>query len=239
LGGPIDLRLDRDVFAYNPTVITVMLGMNDGEYRPYDDGIFHIFANGYRHILDRIKAAAPEARVTLLQPSAYDDFTRPPEFAQGYNAVLLRYGRFVPELARASELTVADLNAPVVALLKGARAASPKPAEQLIPDRVHTSPGVHLVMAEALLLAWGAPSVVSILEPSPILLALYHDEALPSNVAPRLGLAVRDVGGSRKVKQRLRYNVTEREAGLRAFNVVLRYLMEEGRRREAIATAAW
>jgi len=164
LGGPIDLRLDRDVFAYNPTVITVMLGMNDGEYRPYDDGIFHIFANGYRHILDRIKAAAPEARVTLLQPSAYDDFTRPPEFAQGYNAVLLRYGRFVRELARASELTVADLNAPVVALLKGARAASPKPAEQLIPDRVHPSPGVHLVMAEALLLAWGAPSVVSILE---------------------------------------------------------------------------
>ena len=27
-GGPIDLRLDRDVFAYGATVITVMLGMN-------------------------------------------------------------------------------------------------------------------------------------------------------------------------------------------------------------------
>jgi lysophospholipase L1-like esterase len=164
LGGPIDLRLDRDVFAYGPTVITILLGMNDAEYRPYDDGIFHIFANGYRHILDRIKTAAPQARVTLLEPSPYDDFTRPPKFAKGYNSVLLKYGRLVRELAHASGLTVADLNAPVVALLKAARAATPRQAALLIPDRVHPSPGVHLLMAEALLQAWGAPSVVSTVE---------------------------------------------------------------------------
>jgi lysophospholipase L1-like esterase len=163
-GGAIDLRLDRDVLAYSPTVITIMLGMNDGEYRPYDEGIFNIFASGYNHIIDRIKTVAPQARVTLLEPSPYDDFTRPPEFADGYNSVLLAYGKFVRELARAKELTVADLNAPVAALLKAASAASPKPAEALIPDRVHPSPGVHLLMAEALLRAWGAPSVVSAVE---------------------------------------------------------------------------
>src|SRR5205085_290837 len=27
-GGPIDLRLQRDVFAYHPTVMTIMLAMN-------------------------------------------------------------------------------------------------------------------------------------------------------------------------------------------------------------------
>src|SRR5437867_8858468 len=31
-GGSIDVRLTRDVFAYNPTVMTIMLGMNDGSY---------------------------------------------------------------------------------------------------------------------------------------------------------------------------------------------------------------
>jgi lysophospholipase L1-like esterase len=31
-GGPIDQRLDRDVFAYRPTVVTILLGMNDGGY---------------------------------------------------------------------------------------------------------------------------------------------------------------------------------------------------------------
>src|SRR5579863_6040964 len=116
--GSIDVRLDRDVFAYRPTVITVMLGMNDAEYRPYDDGIFNIFANGYRHILDRIQSAAPQARITLLETSPYDDVTRPPEFAGGYNSVLLRYGEFVRDFARKRQVAVADLNAPVVALLK-------------------------------------------------------------------------------------------------------------------------
>ena len=32
-GGPIQVRLQRDVIAYRPTVMTVMLGMNDGQYR--------------------------------------------------------------------------------------------------------------------------------------------------------------------------------------------------------------
>src|ERR1700755_335857 len=32
-GGPVDVRMNRDVIAYRPTVMTVMLGMNDGRYR--------------------------------------------------------------------------------------------------------------------------------------------------------------------------------------------------------------
>src|SRR5271156_865789 len=32
-GGYIDLRLQRDVLPYRPTVLTIMLGMNDGSYR--------------------------------------------------------------------------------------------------------------------------------------------------------------------------------------------------------------
>src|SRR5437762_10718489 len=31
-GGPVDVRLARDVFPYRPTVMTIMLGMNDGGY---------------------------------------------------------------------------------------------------------------------------------------------------------------------------------------------------------------
>src|ERR1700733_6164526 len=39
-GGPIDLRLERDVFPYHPNVVTIMLGMNDGSYRAFDQGLF-------------------------------------------------------------------------------------------------------------------------------------------------------------------------------------------------------
>jgi lysophospholipase L1-like esterase len=157
-GGPIDQRLERDVFAHGPTVITIMLGMNDGEYQPFDATIFEKYSSGYRHILDSIKAKAPKARVTLLEPSPYDDFTRPPSFADGYNSVLWMFGKFVRETASKQGLTVADMNAPVVAFLKAAN------SQQLIPDRVHPSAGVHLVMMEALVRAWHAPAVVTAVE---------------------------------------------------------------------------
>lgn len=35
-GGSIDVRLKRDVIDYQPDVVTVMLGMNDGVYKPFD-----------------------------------------------------------------------------------------------------------------------------------------------------------------------------------------------------------
>src|SRR5277367_3768257 len=42
-GGPIDTRLTRDVLAYRPTVVTVMLGMNDGAYRAFDSALFKTY----------------------------------------------------------------------------------------------------------------------------------------------------------------------------------------------------
>src|SRR5215831_7490287 len=100
-GGPIDVRLWRDVMPYNPTVVTIMLGMNDGAYRAFDQGLFDTFANGYKHIVEGLKRQFPGVRITAIQPSAYDDVTRPPTFEGGYNRVLIRYGDFLSELASA------------------------------------------------------------------------------------------------------------------------------------------
>src|SRR5579871_4647671 len=109
-GGPVDLRLERDVFAYKPTVMTIMLGMNDGRVRAFDPQIFQTYADGYRHIVQSVKEKFPGIRITAIVPSPYDDVTRPPLFEGGYNAVLLRYGKFVEELAEKEKLTTADLN---------------------------------------------------------------------------------------------------------------------------------
>ena len=160
-GGSIDRRLARDVVAYRPTVVTIMLGMNDAEYKPFDQGIFDRYASGYRHIVDELKADLPGVRLTLIQPSPYDDITREPKFEGGYNAVLLRYADFVAELAQSSGSTVADLNRPVVAATKKAFEVDKEKAIALNRDRVHPSPAGQLVMAQALLKAWNAPSLVS------------------------------------------------------------------------------
>ena len=70
-GGPIDVRLDRDVIAYKPTVVTIMLGMNDASYQAFREPIFNTYANGYKHIVEKLKADLPGVRLTLIKPSPY------------------------------------------------------------------------------------------------------------------------------------------------------------------------
>ncbi len=163
-GGAIEVRLPRDVVAYKPTVVTIMLGMNDGRYRAFDQQIFETYANGYQKIVQRLKGDLPGLRMTLIQPSPYDDVTRAPLFEGGYNAVLLRYSQFVKELAAKEKLDVADLNSAVVAALKKANATDAGTAQKIIADRVHPGPGGHWLMAAELLKAWKAPAVVSTVE---------------------------------------------------------------------------
>ncbi len=80
----------RDVFAYKPTVVTVMLGMNDASYRAFDQKIFDVYAKGFEHLVESTKSNLPGVRITLIQPSPYDDVTRKPTFEGGYNQVLVR-----------------------------------------------------------------------------------------------------------------------------------------------------
>ena len=162
--GPIDVRLPRDVVAYKPTVMTIMLGMNDGSYRAFDQKIFDTYAAGYRHIIQSVKEALPGIRITVIEPSPYDDVTRPPTFEGGYNKVMVRYGEFVKDLGRDDKLTVADFNGPLVMALEKAAKLDAESAKKLIPDRVHPAPGGHLLMAEALLKAWQAPATVTAVE---------------------------------------------------------------------------
>ena len=159
--GPIDLRLSRDVFAYQPTVVTIMLGMNDGYYRPYDDGIFRTYADGYRHIVDSIQQKLPSVNLFLLKPSPHDDVTRPGEFDPDYNNTMTRFGDFLASLAAEKHGQTADLNAPVVAALTRAKTENATLSTTLVQDRVHPGSGIHWLMAEAVLKAWNAPAIVT------------------------------------------------------------------------------
>ena len=160
-GGPIDVRLKRDRLPYKPTVVTICLGMNDGSYRAFDQGIFDTYIKGYRHILDTLKTDLPGVRITLLTAPAYDDVTRPPGFPGGYNATLKKYGEAIADLAKEYHATLADTNAPLVEALEKAKTTDADLAAKLIPDRVHPGPGGHMVMAAAVLKAWNAPAAVA------------------------------------------------------------------------------
>ncbi len=160
-GGPIDVRLKRDVLTFKPTVVTIMLGMNDASYRPFDQKIFDTYSKGYEHIVETLKKDAPGVRLTLIQPSPYDDVTRKPNFEGGYNAVLLKYADFVKDLAGKQGAGVADLNTGLVDATKKADAENHDLAMRFNFDRVHPGPAGQLLMAEGLLKAWNAPAIVS------------------------------------------------------------------------------
>jgi len=161
-GGPIDLRLDRDVVTYHPTVMTIMLGMNDGRnanHTPTDD---EVYFTGYRHIVETVRHTIPALRITAIEPSPFDDVTRPYTLQpDGYNAVLVKYGDWLRHYAPDAHLDVADLNTGVVAMLRKANVSDAATAQKILPDRVHPSLSGHLVMAEQLLKAWGARPIVS------------------------------------------------------------------------------
>jgi beta-1,2-mannosidase len=159
--GPVDQRLERDVFSEKPTVVTVMLGMNDGGYRPTTDEIEQTYVKGYQHLLDSIREHVPGVRLTLLGPSPFDDVTRPVTFPGGYNTVMQHFAEIDQSLADKAGAAFVNLNPPVVAAIQKADVVDSKIAPLLLPDRVHPHPLAHWVMAEALLKGWHAPALVS------------------------------------------------------------------------------
>ncbi len=164
-GGPIDLRLKRDVFAYQPTVITIMLGMNDGGYTGHKAENDETYKTGYKHIVEALRAQIPGLRITAIEPSPFDDVTRPFTLQpDGYNAVLVSYGKWLETYAKTAQFDVADLNSGVVEMLRKADLTDRSNSPKIIPDRVHPGAAGHLIMAEQLLKAWHGRPLVSAVE---------------------------------------------------------------------------
>lgn len=160
-GGPAEERVRRDVKPVQPTVITVLLGMNDGGYVPYQPETEPKLAGAYRHLLDLLYEAFPRSRYTLMRTPPWDDYTRPDT---GYNEALLKYGRVVQEEAEKRCALYVDLNAPFVELLKAAAREDAALAATIIADLIHPDPPGQLFMAAEILKAWNAPSLVSNVE---------------------------------------------------------------------------
>jgi lysophospholipase L1-like esterase len=162
--GPIDVRLERDVIALKPTVVTIMLGMNDGGYKPFDPTTLATFGEGYRAIVAKLRQSLPGVRLTFIRSSPFDDVSRPPQFAPGYDDALRRLGCYVTTLGANEKATVVDFREPVNAGIAAVLSENPDLARQIVPDRVHPGPSGHVVMGMALLRAWNAPGLVARVE---------------------------------------------------------------------------
>jgi len=164
--GAMKQRVQRDVAPFHPRMITVMLGMNDGGYVPESAKIDAVFHKGYSDLLDELAKADPDASLTLILPTPYDEITHGTDFP-GYSKVIDHNAKDVAEIVAQRRsfdgrpITVVDFHGALVAALERAKAQFPQLAPLLIPDRIHPADAGHWIIASALLAAWHVNCVVS------------------------------------------------------------------------------
>jgi lysophospholipase L1-like esterase len=166
VAGDIDTRLTRDVLDFHPTVITIMLGMND---RGHPDK----YEEGYKHILEVLHDKASSARIVILAPTPVDGVTNNNPVA---NKELRSFVEIDRRLAAAAGSTFIDLFHPVEVALERADKIDHLAALSLIPDRIHPQPPLHMLMAETILHGLGFPTGVSFLTIDASTVAITHSD---------------------------------------------------------------
>ncbi len=153
-------RLKRDVLYHKPTAMTVDFGMNDAEYRAFDDKLFKNYMEGLQGIADQAKAA--NTRVAWITPSPVEKAEDGPAI-EGYNQTLEKFSAGVKEIASKNGGLFVDQFHPFIKIQDKARAANPK---NRIGggDAVHPGPPGQAVMAWAILKGLHFPRQVSSVE---------------------------------------------------------------------------
>ena len=149
-------RIKRDVIDHQPTVVTLLFGMNDGRYYDFDEPTLKVYVDGLTAIIREIKEKT-RARIYVMTPTVYDGTRNTPwSHTTRYNDVLDRYSEAAKQIAAREQLPVIDLHAVTVdALTKAKKNDS---AYTFLPDGVHPQEDGQLVMAAEILRAWGAPA---------------------------------------------------------------------------------
>jgi lysophospholipase L1-like esterase len=164
--GTMQQRVQRDVTAFHPAMITVMLGMNDGGYVSMTPQIDSAFRKGYNDLLDTLTRENPKAALTLILPTPYDEITHGTEFP-GYSKTIDAIADDVAELAAQRKahseapVFIVDFHHRLAGALSHAATDFPTLAPLLIPDRIHPGPVAQWIMAAAVMEAWQVDPVVS------------------------------------------------------------------------------
>jgi lysophospholipase L1-like esterase len=165
--GSMAERVARNVAPWEPRMVVVMLGMNDGGWGyGSPDQIEDNFKTQYEALLHAIHEAAPGATLTLATSPPYDEVTHGTEFP-GYSKMIDRLATDVSCIAAQWQKSgeqrplFADFHQPMVDALERAKASDPQLAALLIPDRIHPGEAAHWIMATALMKTWHVEPVIS------------------------------------------------------------------------------
>ncbi|MHB8897964.1 MAG: SGNH/GDSL hydrolase family protein [Thermoguttaceae bacterium] len=149
-------RFDRDIAAYKPKYVTVLLGMNDGSYTDFNKDIFSQYERDMTTLLDKLKGI--ETTAIVMTPTMFDHVNlarkmaasgKPVERSPYYNAVLAFYGTWLREMAYQRGLGFVNMWGPLNDLTLAQRKTDA--AFTFIPDSVHPAEGGQAVMAVSII----------------------------------------------------------------------------------------
>jgi lysophospholipase L1-like esterase len=155
-------RFKRDVLIHNPTAMTVDFGMNDGNYRAFDEPGFKTYYNGLQGMADQAKKAG--IRVAWVTPQPLDNDKQGSTALTDYNLTLERYSDGVKTIAAKNDGLFVDQFHPYLAILDKARGAGQKYDRITAGDAVHPGGPGQALMATAILKGLNFPPLVSSVE---------------------------------------------------------------------------
>jgi lysophospholipase L1-like esterase len=155
-------RFARDVAFFKPTAMTVDFGMNDGNYRAFDEPGFSAYMGGLKGMAEQAKAA--NIRAAWVTPQPLDNGDQGPTALTGYNQTLEKYSEGVKTIADQNGGLFVDQFHPYLAVLDKARAAGPKYDRITAGDAVHPGEPGQALMAASILKGLHLPPLVSSVE---------------------------------------------------------------------------
>lgn len=152
-------RFARDVAAWSPTAMTVDFGMNDGRYRPFEEGTFKPYMDGLQGMANQAKAA--NIRAAWVTPQPLDTGDQGPTALTGYNQTLEKFSEGVATIAKANNGLFVDQFHPYLAVLDKARSKGPNYQRITAGDAVHPGEPGQALMAASILKGLNFPALVS------------------------------------------------------------------------------
>lgn len=159
-------RLDEDILKHQPKYVSILIGMNDGEYVKWQDSIFSTYKNSMTSLTNKLDKA--KVKTILLTPTIYDtqqgligeNWVEKEEVKDlHYDAVLSFFGAWCAEIAGLKGYGYADLHGDLTHYTRMARKKDPN--FTFVSDAVHPENNGQLIMALSFLKGIEANTTVS------------------------------------------------------------------------------
>ncbi len=152
-------RFEDDVAVFKPKYVSVLLGMNDGQYEDFNGETFSTYRKGMTEILDKVEKIG--ATAIPLSPTMFDhhqlslqiktdDFRfKDRTFSPQYNSLMAFYSAWLRETAGSHHLPFVNLWGPLNDYTFDQRRKNPD--FSLVEDTIHPGPAGQFIMAYSLI----------------------------------------------------------------------------------------